>query len=46
MFTFETKMFQMDMNSDLKEKPKLNSRCWFYIIWTGNATTLNKSESV
>ena len=39
------KMFQTDMNSDLKEEPDLNSRCWCYIIWTGNARILNKPES-
>ena len=39
------KMFQIDMNSDLKEKPDLNSRGWLYIIWTGNARILNMPAS-
>ena len=29
MFTFETKMFQIDVNSDLKGEPELNNRFWF-----------------
>ena len=45
MCTFEARMFEIDMNSDLKEEPELNSSCWFYIIRTGNATILNNPES-
>ena len=35
MFTFETKMkkmFQKDLNSDLKEEPDLKSRCCFTLL--------------
>ena len=35
MITFETKMkklFQIDLNSDLKEEPDLKSRCWFTLF--------------
>ena len=39
-------MFQIDLNSDLKEEPDLKSSCLLlYIIWTCNAMILNKSES-
>ena len=41
MSTFETKMkkkmFQIDLDSDLREETDLKSRCWFYTIWAGNA---------
>ena len=39
------KMFQIDLNSDLKEEPNLKSRCLVYTFWTGNARTLNMPES-
>ena len=26
------KMFQIDLNSDLKEEPDLKSRCWFTLF--------------
>ena len=35
MFTFETKikkMFQIDLNSDLKEEPDLKSRCYSTLL--------------
>ena len=35
MITFEKqneKMFQIDLNSDLKEEPDLKSRCWFTLF--------------
>ena len=35
MFNFETKikkMFQINLNSDLKEEPDLKSRCWFTLF--------------
>ena len=34
MFTFEKKlkMFQIDLDSDLKEKPDLKSRCCFILF--------------
>ena len=34
-------MFQIDLNSDLKEEPNLKSRYLVYTFWTGNARTLN-----
>ena len=44
MSTFETKM-KNDLNSNLKEKPDLKSRCLVYTFWTGNSRTLNMPES-
>ena len=29
------KMFQIDLNSDLKEEPDLRSRYCFTLLWTG-----------
>ena len=26
------KMFQIDLNSDLKEEPDLNGKCWFTLF--------------
>ena len=40
------KMFQIDLNSDLKEEPDLKSRCLVYTFWTGNARALNMHESL
>ena len=37
------KMFEIDLNSDLREKPDLKSRL-LYITWTGKARILNMSE--
>ena len=39
------KMFQIDLNSDLKQEPDLKSRCLVYTFWTGNARALNMHES-
>ena len=39
------KMFQIDLNSDLKQEPDLKSRCLAYTFWTGNARALNMHES-
>ena len=47
MFNFETKikkMFQINLNSDLKEEPDLKSRCWFTLfeaVMPGSWTCLN-----
>ena len=38
-------MFQIDLNSDLKEEPDLKSKCLVYTFSTGKARTLNIPES-
>ena len=39
------KMFQIDLKCDLNEEPDLKSRCWFKLLWTGNAKIMNMPES-
>ena len=38
------KIFQINLNSDLKEEPDSKVRCLVYTFWTCNARTLDMPE--